>query len=71
MQLTMHYSEIHFTELIFQKYPYDFFLLQFDTLFMKKELSQVALKVKEVCHLLTLAQPAYIKMQVTVGMVGI
>lgn len=33
-------------------------LLQFDTLFMRKELPQVALKLKETCHLLTLlSQP--------------
>lgn len=37
---------------------------------MRKKLSWAALKLKEMC-LLTLAQTAYIKMQMIVGTVGI
>lgn len=37
---------------------------------MRKELSQAAVKLKEM-RLLTLAQPAYVKMQMVVDTVGI
>lgn len=58
---------MYFNKFIFQKYPYRVldFLLKFDPLFMRKELFQLAHKLKEMCYLLTLAQPAYIKMQMT------